>query len=397
MKNILYIVPSDYDSLEKKGVINLILERDEGDFFETVLTLHPFTKNDNVVNLTTNNKVIEYGWKFNKNYLNNFLIIKIFGTLIILFKLAFVFPFLIKKEKISIIRATDPYYMGLIGLCYSKLLNIPFVVSVHSDYDMGEKLGGQTFKILGSRKLAKNLEKFIYKSCDLVLPIRNYLKKKIINEYDINHKKIKVFPHGINFEYFDNTEFIDIHQKFNIGKEKKVISFIGRLSKENYVYQFCDIAIKLKELRNDFILLVVGDGNEYLNIKKQIINSNLNDFIKLVRFQDKDIVTNVRKQNYISLCLMGGFSLIEACAGARPVISYDIEWHYELVKDAITGYLIEENNIDKVIKKIDYLFTNYTQSDLLGKNARDLVFKNHDINKTIKIKQNIYKRILLEY
>ena len=71
--------------------------------------------------------------------------------------------------------------MGLLGLYYSTIFKVPFVVSVHSDYDLGDKLGGQTFKIFGSRNLAKKLEKFIYKNSSKILPISGYLKKKIMN------------------------------------------------------------------------------------------------------------------------------------------------------------------------------------------------------------------------
>jgi len=399
MRNIFYIVPSDFESLEKKGVLNLILERDEGRFFDNILTLHPFTKNNKTILLKENNKIIEYGWKSKSNFLNNFLIAKIFGTLSILFKLLFVFPFIIKKEKISIIRATDPYYMGLIGLYYSKLLKIPLVVSVHSDYEKRFILDGSkgSFTILGSRKFAKILEKYIYKKVDKIIPIREYMKQDIINNYKINKNKIEVFPHGIDFDKFENIEDIDIYQKFNINKEKKIISFIGRLSKENYVYHLFEIAIKLKELKNDFILLVLGEGNEYKNMQKILIEKNLNDVMMLTGFQNKDTVANVRKQNYLSLCLMGGFSLIEACAGARPAISYDIEWHSELVQNNKTGCLIEENDIDEIVKQIRYLFDNPKEADKLGVNAKKLAFVNHDISNATNTKQAIYKDVLSEY
>ena len=394
MRNILYIVPSDFDSLKKKGVVDMIKERDEGGFFDKVITLHPFTRSNKEINLSNNNKIIEYGWKTDIDFLDKLFITKILGTIGILFKLAFIFPFVIKKEKIDIIRATDPYYMGLLGLYYSTIFKVPFVVSVHSDYDLGDKLGGQTFKILGSRNLAKKLEKFVYKNVDKILPIREYIRLNIISEFNIDKDKVEVFPHGVNFKEFDEVEFIDIYEKFGINRSKKIISFIGRLSKENYIYHLIDIARKLKKLREDFVLLIVGDGNEYENIKKIVIEQYLDDVVFFTGFQSKEIVVNVRKQNYLALTLMGGFSLIEACAGARPVIAYDIEWHYELVKNNETGFLIEENNIEEAVKKIVYLIDNPDIAEKIGKNARELALKRHDINNVIKIKQDIYKGIL---
>ena len=393
IKNILYITPSDIDDLLKKNVLELVKQRDEDGFFNNVLSLIPIAKNNKKINVSSHIKIIQYGWKSKFNFLNKLKITKIFGTLLILFKLAFIFPFQIKKEKISIIRATDPYYMGLIALYYSKIFKVPFVVSIHSNYDLGEKLKGQTFNILGSRQLAKKLELFIYQKANLILPIREFLKPKT----KIEQNKIKIFPHGISFADFDKTKFIDIKNRFNIEENKKIISFVGRVSKENYIFDVIKIAKELQKIRSDFIFLIVGDGVERKNMQNQIVESQLQNLCLDIGFQNREVVNNVRKQSFISFSLMGGFSLIEACAGARPVISYNVEWHYELVKNNKTGFLIKENNISEVVEKIDFLIKNPEIANSIGKNARELAFNRHEIKNTVKIKQNIYKELLIEY
>lgn len=393
MRNILYIVPSDFDSLKKKGVTDMIKERDEGGFFDKVITLHPFTRNNKEINLSDNNKIIEYGWRTGIDFLDKFFITKILGTMRILFKLAFIFPFVIKKEKIDIIRATDPYYMGLLGLYYSKIFKIPFVVSVHSDYDLGDKLGGQTFKIFGSRRLAKKLEKFIYKNSSKIFPISVYLKEKIINEHKIDQSKIEIFYHGISFKKFDETKYISIREKFNI-KSKYIIGYVARLSKEKKCLDVLYICKKLTEYRKDFMFLVAGNGSEYKYMKEYIKKYNLENYIMLIGFQNKNIIYNMRKQSFINLCLLDGFSLIEACAGARPIIAYDIEWHYELVKNNETGFLVNVGDIDAVVEKINFLMNNPYIADKLGENARKLAFKRHNIDNIIKIRQNLYKKLI---
>ncbi|QOP45836.1 glycosyltransferase family 4 protein [Sulfurimonas paralvinellae] len=396
MRNILYIVPSDYDSLKQKGVIDLILQRDEGGFFNKVFTLHPFTKNNKVIKLKENNIIFEYGWKSSLDFLNKFRITKIFRTLIILLKLIFIFPFIIKKEKISIIRATDPYYMGLIALYYSKLLKIPFIVSVHSDYDKGAELGGQTFKVLGSRKIAKQIEKFVYKKADLILPISNYLKRKIIDQYEIDENNIDVFYHGVSFENFDNTKFLNIKEIFNIDKPY-ILGYIARLSKEKQCLDILYITKELVKMRNDFCILVAGNGPEYNYMNSFIKKNNLENNIKLIGFQSKNIVFTIKKQSNINICLLDGFSLIEACASGKPVIAYDTEWHSELIKDNTSGLLVKENDIKEMVNKIDYLLNNEKLSHKLGKYARELAFQNHSLKNSVKNKQNIYHKILKKF
>jgi hypothetical protein len=63
----------------------------------------------------------------------------------------------------------------------------------------------------------------------------------------------------------------------------------------------------------------------------EIQSKNLQKLIRIIGFQSRDFVISLRKESALALCLMGGFSLIEACAAARPVIAYAVEWHLELV------------------------------------------------------------------
>ncbi|ADG94199.1 glycosyl transferase group 1 [Arcobacter nitrofigilis DSM 7299] len=390
---VLNIVPSDYDELVKKNVTHQILQRNEGGFFSKVYSLH-FGKRNLKKELSENNILYQFGWKiFNLNMSNK--LYKIIGAFCIIFKLIF-FSIVIRKSNIKVIRAQDPYIMGLIGLIYSKVFTLPLVVSIHADYNKAFEIGGAklSFTIFGSRKYAKLLEHFILKNADLILPFRDHIKKCILDDYnDLDVNKIKVFPIGISFDDFDNYAFVDIRKKFNISYNKKIISFVGRLSKENYISDMIEV-IKIISYRDDFIFLIVGDGLENENIKNIVKKYNLEHLILFTGFQDQRIVSNIRKISNVCLALMGGSSLIESCAAKRPVISYNVEWHYELVQNGKTGFLIDEHDITNVAEKILYLFDNEKIANELGANARTLAFSKNNILYTTSIKKDIYIKLL---
>lgn len=393
-RKILYVVPADYDDLIQKGVSNMILDRDEGGFFKSVLTLHPIARTNQKINISESNNIIQFGWKSRIKKLDRLFITKIVGTIVLTLKLIFL-PFKLKQINFTVVRATDPYLCGLIGLYISKILNIPLVVSIHSDYDKRYTLDGLkgSFGLLGSRRLGKKLEKFVLKRCNKILPIRSYLSSNYIKDYNILKNKFEVFPHGINLKSYDKTPNIDIYEKFNINRKFKIFNFTGRMSRENYVYDILEIASRISLTNKEFFLMFVGGGKELEKIKnesKDITN------IKCVGFQCRDNVINIQKQSYGSICLMGGFSLIEACAGQNPILSYDIEWHSELVKNNYSGFLVDEGDTNTLIKKIKFLLENESVSFRLGQNARRLIEEKHEISKTIMIKQNVYKRLLNE-
>lgn len=370
----------------------MISDRCEGGFFSNVTTLHPLARTNKFIEYSNNSHIVQFGWKSSYSFLNKIKIFKIISTVFLMGKLLFIFPFELKKKKIDVIRATDPYYMGLLGYYYSLILRIPFVISIHSDYDKRYQLDGAkgSFSSFGSRKIGEQIEAFTLKKCSNILPIRKYMIDLLSKKYHLPKEKFYVFPHGIDLNIFDKTEFIDIYQKFKIKREKKIISFVGRISKENYVYDLIEVAKILNKTKDDFVFLITGGGNEFNEVNKLVKDM---DFIKCIGFQNKRIVNNIQKQSFISMCLMGGFSLIEACAAANPIISYDVEWHEELVNKE-TGFLIAEGDLTNCAEKVIELLNEEKKAYKLGLNARKLIEGKHEISKTYNIKSKFYRNLL---
>jgi len=103
---------------------------------------------------------------------------------------------------------------------------------------------------------------------------------------------------------------------------------------------------------------------------------------------------DLRRVSEVSLCLMAGFSLIEACAAKRLIISYDVEWHSELVKNNETGFLIKEHDVDAVVNALDWLLEHPVKSEAMGQKEKALAFERHDLENTSAIKTKFYSEIL---
>jgi glycosyltransferase involved in cell wall biosynthesis len=392
---ILYIVPATYEALITKGVDHMIFERDEGGFFGKVITVHPFCPKTQAISLNKCHEVIEVGFDLIPGTMHwRFLLhlqapIHFFRVLLKIIRL-------IKKNRIDLIRANDPFWMGLFGYIASKICNIPFCVSIHADYEKRMKLDKNIsmLTLFGSYKLGKKLERFIFSKALRVLPIRETLKSKAIAN-GVNPDKIRVIPHGIDFSIFEHHPTHKIFQRFEINPDINIISFVGRLDQENYIVDVLETARRLRQKRKDFIIVVAGGGKEEKRIKIELAkNPLLNDHILLVGFQPREVCIDLRRASKASLCLMAGFSLIEASAASRPVVSYDVEWHSELVKNKETGFLIKEHDIDGVVEALDWILAHPVESDLMGQKAKSLAFEHHNLQKTSAIKVKWYSELL---
>ncbi len=387
--SILFIVPSDYASLVEKGVASMIFERDEGGFFEKVFNVHPYASRTQMLRLNETYRLIEFGPDYPFSILN-FKFVKFINYLLKPLPIIKALVQLIKREHVDVIRATDPFLCGFFAWAASKLTGVPFCISIHADYEKRYKLTG---KKKGTPLLYGTLERFVLPRAALVMPIREHLKGAIL-ERGVSPVRIRVIPHGISLDDFSHPDIEDIRKNHGIPPTKKLMSFIGRFSKENYVYDVIELAKRLFKIRNDFVVLLVGDGPERRGLEKRVRECDLSSVVIFTGFLPKEKVISVRRQSLLALCLMGGFSLIEACLAGCPVISYDVEWHYELVKNGETGFLVKESDLEALTRAALYLLDHPKEARQMGASARELATARHDISYTSGVKMSCYRELL---
>lgn len=389
----LFIIPTDYASLQAKGVAWIMNERDEGGYLERVITIHPTASQTQTIQITSTQQLFEFK-EFFLPGTSRFRLLRLPHHAIHLFRLYRAIRQLMKREKIDFIRAFDPLFTGFLAWLVTRGTRSPYCVSIHADYDKRFELSASEGNTLfGSRRLARRLETFLLNRAQAVMPIRESIGKKVA-ENGVDLKRIRILPHGIDLRLFRNPPSGSLRQQLNIPTEVPILSFAGRLSRDNYVYDLLELAQGLCSSKTAFHLVVVGDGPEKQALYRYIEAEGLSAYVTLLGFQPRELVIELRKESAISLCLMGGFSLIEAAAAGHPTIAYDVEWHYELVKTRETGWLVPEGDKQALIDAVRYLLNHPDEAERMGQAARALALERHDLEKTSELKRRYYRDLV---
>jgi glycosyltransferase involved in cell wall biosynthesis len=319
---------------------------------------------------------------------------KIFGRLILSAVPLYIIRALlaVRRHRIVAIRAWDPGFSGPWGVLLSRLVHVPLAVSIHADYDKMAEISGArgTQAPFGSRAFARRVEGFVLKRANLVMPIRNHLAQKA-QRAGVNPTRLSIIPHGVDLREVQTAAGGDALRTLD---GRQVLSFAGRLSPENYVDDILQLARRLGD-RTNVCIAMAGHGPEEARLKAMqaadpVLQRNL-VFLGALSQQD---VFALRRQSVLSLCLMGGFSLIEACAAGRPVVAYDVDWHSEIVIDDQTGYLIREGDIDTLFTMVTRILDNPDLADRLGHGAHALAVQRHSLEAASAAKRTAYARLL---
>ncbi len=94
----------------------------------------------------------------------------------------------------------------------------------------------------------------IIQSCDLILPVSNYIKKRVNCP-----KKCITTYNGIDLKLFKNNSNSKLKKQYNINDKDFIYSYIGRVSKDKGINELTDAFIKLNDKYKDIKLFIIGD------------------------------------------------------------------------------------------------------------------------------------------
>lgn len=160
----------------------------------------------------------------------------------------------------------------------------------------------------------------------------------------------------------------------NYKKTSKTIISVGRLTYQKGFDMLVDIAKEILPKYPDWRWLILGDGEDYDNLKKSIIENGLEKQLLLT-----GNVTNIndyysKSAFYVMTSRFEGLpmTLLEARSYKIPIVSYKCKTGpSELIKNGVNGYLIEENDKDAMISAIEKM--------ILDENLREN-FSNHSMD-----------------
>ena len=211
----------------------------------------------------------------------------------------------------------------------------------------------------------------------------NYDKEKILKEIEnkINKEKNLKNTHSrINGEKFLKM----VENKINVGKSaenahilsnKKIVSYICRITEQKRPYLFFEVIKKLIQTRNlgdenfiniDFVVLVVGDGPMLEGLKDKVKNARLDKyFIFLGNLKNTEKIYKISDVT-VNTSLKEGIALTsyESLAMDVPVVSANVGGQSELITEDV-GIIVPCLQDEKDILNFNYSdeeINNYVQA-----------------------------------
>lgn len=241
----------------------------------------------------------------------------------------------------------------------------------------GKLTGRQKLANLLMWKLAKHEEESA-KNAKLITTISQYSRRKIVQHYNIDAKKIRIVPNGVDVDRFTPIgDYEKIKQRIRLGN-RQMILFVGRLIPRKGVNYLIEAAKQIVKEHKDVLFVIVGNGPLRNQLISSIIAASLRDhFVFLGDVSEEDLPKIYRCADIFVLPSIQegqGIVLLEAQASGKPVVAFNVSGITEAVINKETGLLVNPRS-DELSTAILKLLSDTSLRRKMGQKGREFILR----------------------
>jgi len=282
---------------------------------------------------------------------------------------------LIQKEKPDILISNGFPAVFLVPLSVLFLKTKPKIFYVHHFQKQKEKF------------LTRKIYLRFLKKYKKIIAVSSATADSLKNVFPEIKEKILVIPNGVDTKRFEIKESKgELRKKLNLPDGILGIC-VGRLTPFKNQKFLIKVAKEIK--RDDFYILIIGDGDEYENLKKEIEKEKLEDRVRLLGFIPSDEIPYYLKASDIFLypSLKEGFGIVvlEAMAAGLPVVIFR-----EIYVEEFGNNILVANNEEEFMSYARQLVENKSFREELGGKLKQDALK-LDIRKVAEKYLEVFK------
>jgi glycosyltransferase involved in cell wall biosynthesis len=233
-------------------------------------------------------------------------------------------------------------------------------------------------------KLFDFLYNNFYNNFDHIVAQAEYMKKDLVESYQIKKEKITVINNPIDFENIKRLSNISSKDLFD--KSKINLLAVGRLSHQKGFDTLLEI---MRNLDDKYFLSILGQGPDEKKLKAMIKDFSLESKVKLLGFQDNPYIYMKQADIFVLSSRFEGLPnvVLEANACGTNVIAFDCPGGTsEIIVDGENGYLAkcqDKNDFIEKLKKIP-----------LEKEINQNLLNKYEVSQIVKTYENLFQNTL---
>jgi glycosyltransferase involved in cell wall biosynthesis len=306
------------------------------------------------------------------------------------------------RHEARLLHASSFHVNGLATANAARRLGLPFIYEMRGLEDLMRISRNPSFAETDRYKFLTSLENEICHQADRVFVITEALRREMAGR-GVPEDRMVVLPNGVNADRFAPRQR-DAELERELGVTgKTLIGYAGSLVDYEGVDLLLEAMAALRQRRDDFRLIVVGDGHYQKALEALADRRRLGDVATFVgRVPHSEI------GRYLSLFDIAPFPRLplpvcemispikpfESMAMGKAVIVSSVAALTEIVSDGRTGLVFAKGDVIDLTRTIERLLDSPELRTSLGTTARDWVRTERDWSSIVEVVETTYCDVL---
>lgn len=373
------------EAIRANGIEASVTCRDLGGYFDRVWTVHPFASL--VTSIASGARyggpvasVLNERHVFVEGKVGRFAALRSLPPLNLLLSQVQLFLHLIRlirRERVSVLRAGDPLLMGIYGWALSRICRIPLVIRLPANNDA---LRAQTKapmmpRLLRAAIVERAIERFVLRRAQLVAAGNEDIRRWAVSR-GAPSERSTLFRVGnlVDRIHFSDPAArhgaADALAEIGVGSRPFLLC-IGRLEAVKMPDHPIRVLAQVRAAGYDVDLVMVGDGRSKEHLQALALELDVAARVKFAGSRHQEWLAAVIPAAAVVLSPITGRALCEVALGGAPVVAYDIDWQGELVQSGRTGALVPSGDIKAMAQATVQLLSDHRLAQSMGACLRD--------------------------
>jgi glycosyltransferase involved in cell wall biosynthesis len=403
-RRIVYLGTGRIAQVFPRNGVNLFLERECSDFrgyFEQMWNVHFPAGARGTLDLTPRHHLVDMDFAFggSTSAEDRWRLSRVVWreTRFLLWLL----PFLIRCRA-SIVTATNPYLQGVNAAIASRLIGLPYAVIITRDYDWDwTVLGKQAFgSVYPTRRLEQAVGRWVLRHADLVLADREYYRQFAIRSGTPAARAVATRVLADTAYAVDDAtsaaEIASTRARHGLAPGP-LLMYVGRLDADKFAMDLVDCLARVHQALPGATLACAGTGALAGEMCQRAAQLGLGERLKLLGALDLDDLPRLVASSDVVVAPHMGYTLVEAGLTGVPIVTYDYDFHGEIISDGLTGYLVPFRDVAALASRVVQLIEDPTNGRAVGTRLRQRLLTDHSLDAVVPLYQRAYDVVLDGY
>lgn len=264
-----------------------------------------------------------------------------------------------QKKSFDIIHVHHPMLIGRTAVHLARKFHIPLVFTYHTRYEQYAKC--YTKGICNLDKIMPLYLNMFLKHCSFVFAPTVGIQQYLTDTCHVSEERTGILPTGIEADNFKvRKEQSDEIRRLYGAEDMPLFLTVSRMAQEKNVSFLLESLARMKSLyQRPFRMLMVGDGPDREALEQRSCQLGLQDNIIFTGAIPNERIAPYFKAAdaflFASKTETQGIVVLEAFAGATPVIAVRASGVEDLVDDGVNGILTGEDTQEYAARLMDFL------------------------------------------